>query len=95
MRTLILFFLLLLSLAATASGEDVINDAYIGGGAWFAPNTNLTIMGEGGKPVGTLTWETGELVFAGKADESAKMFFNEFLKPMVDSYIKEQLKGKE
>ncbi len=47
-----------------------------------APATALVI----GDNIGRMSWMTGELVFEGKADESAKIFF-EFLKPYVDSYI--------
>jgi hypothetical protein len=41
--------------------------------------------------IGELNWTTGELVFTGKAQESAKVFFD-YLKPYVDEYIKH--KGK-
>lgn len=41
------------------------------------------IFGNGAK----LDWSTGKLEFSGDLDESAKVFF-EFLKPMIDEYIK-------
>ena len=39
-----------------------------------------------GKTVGVLDWGSGELVFTGDADVTAKRFF-EFLKGYVDGYI--------
>ena len=38
------------------------------------------------REIGRLSWETGELVFTGDADESAKIFFDH-LKGYVDGYI--------
>jgi len=40
--------------------------------------------------VGRLSWDEGKLVFEGQAEISAKIFFD-FLKSMVDKYIKERL----
>ena len=47
---------------------------YHGTGAFltvFSPPTSITF----GDNVGRISWETGELVFTGNIDESAKIFF--------------------
>ena len=49
---------------------------------------NTVIFGD---DVGSLTWEDGKMRFEGNAEESAKIFFDYFLKPMVDGYIKSEL----
>lgn len=57
------------------------------------PTYSLKFHGEKGE-VGTLSWETEELQFTGEADESARIFFEYFLKQYVDGYIKEKCNGK-
>jgi len=42
--------------------------------------------------VGELDWGTGVLKFKGSADKSARIFFEEELKKLVDEYIKEKSK---
>lgn len=37
--------------------------------------------------IGELNWSSGELKFKGNIEKSAKVFFD-FLKPLVDNYIK-------
>jgi len=43
-----------------------------------------------GDNVGKISWDNGVMVFEGDAEESAEIFF-EFLKPMIDGYIEEEL----
>ena len=51
-------------------------------------SSNTVIFGD---DVGKIIWEDGAMRFEGNAEESAKIFFDYFLKPMIDGYIKEQL----
>ncbi len=44
-----------------------------------------------GDNVGKISWEEGTMTFEGNADESARMFFEGFLKPLVDEYIESEL----
>jgi len=55
---------------------------------FLVPSTAI-VIGTQDKELGRLEWKTGKLIFTGDAEESAKVFFNEFLKPMVDQYIEE------
>jgi hypothetical protein len=55
------------------------------------PPNNITFNAEGGE-VGRLEWTKEGITFTGKADESAKIFFNDFLKMYFDNYIKELIK---
>ena len=50
---------------------------------------------DGRKRVGELKISKNGLKFNGKADESAKLFFDKYLKEIVDEYIKEVLKKEE
>lgn len=43
------------------------------------------------KEMGRIFIQYNELKFRGKADVSAKIFMDKFLKPLVDDYIKEKL----
>ena len=51
-----------------------------------------TIIFSGDEPeqVGKLTWKNGRFEFTGKADKSAQVFFNRYLKDIVDAYLKEK-----
>lgn len=40
-----------------------------------------------------ISWESGRLVFSGNAEKSAEIFFTQFLRPLVDEYIREKLKS--
>jgi len=51
------------------------------------PTTDITFCHEGKEVV--LTWKTGKLDIVGDVEESAKLIFETFLKPHVDSYIKD------
>ena len=51
--------------------------------------TNIIIMGVDGE-VGRLTWDDGQFAFNGDMAESAQIFFDNFLKPLVDSYIESE-----
>jgi hypothetical protein len=46
----------------------------------------------GGESVGKLDWSDGEMKFAGNAEESARIFFNEFLKQRAHFYIDDIIK---
>lgn len=41
--------------------------------------------------IARLWWSDGELRFEGNADRAAKIFFEQFLKPLVDEYIEARL----
>ena len=58
----------------------------------IAPATEITFWPENeDRPICILSWEGGKLHYKGEdIDESTKAFF-EFLKPVVDSYIADQL----
>ena len=58
------------------------------------PVYDISFGGENGE-LGRLTFDNDQIHFTGKADESAKSFFEHFLKPMVDNYIAEKLKNVE
>ena len=57
------------------------------------PDYTLRMSNREGE-IGKLDWSSGTLKFTGKADESAKVFFD-FLKEYVDKYIEAKLKKKE
>lgn len=40
--------------------------------------------------VGKLTWDGGKVKFKGKADRAAKSFFNNYLKKIIEQYMKDQ-----
>jgi hypothetical protein len=52
------------------------------------PPMNIAFF-DGSDTVGVLSWEKGELHFEGEADQSAKMFFESFLKPYVEGHFKQ------
>ena len=45
-----------------------------------------------GKDIGQLEWGSGEFQFVGQADQSAKIFFEYFLRPYIDAYIEDELR---
>lgn len=51
-----------------------------------------TLVFSGDKPeeIGRLTWHGGSFKFTGKADRSARLFFDKYLKEIVDAYLKER-----
>lgn len=51
--------------------------------------TSIILMDEHGE-VGRLSWDEGSLAFSGDMAESAQIFFDNFLKPLVDGYIEAQ-----
>ena len=70
---------------------DVYTATYTGTHIFgYAPPTSLTF---GSNEEGKMTWKKGYLEFEGKADESAKSFFD-YLKKYVDAYIREECKEK-
>ena len=56
-----------------------------------APPNSITFDGKDGE-MGRLEFTKEGMKFTGKADESAKIFFDHFLKGYVDSYIKDLLR---
>jgi hypothetical protein len=58
----------------------------------LVPTHSLIIYGEENEELGRISWDKGYLEFTGRANESAKVFFESFLKSYVDQYIKERLK---
>ena len=54
------------------------------------PVCDILFCGDEGE-LGRLTFDDNQIHFTGKADESAKIFFENFLKPLCDDYIKERL----
>ena len=59
------------------------------------PPHNMTFHNENNKEVGRLEFGKDGMTFTGNADESAKIFFDHFLKGYVDGFIKELLKKEE
>lgn len=57
----------------------------------LVPMTSMTFGGN----VGKITWDNGIMKFEGDAAESAKLFFEDFLKPIVDKYIESELEKEE
>lgn len=52
--------------------------------------TSVTFTNDGGEEVGRISIEKDGLKFTGKADKSARVFFDYFLKGIVDNYLKEK-----
>ena len=65
--------------------EDAINYGDI------RPPTAIVFEYEG-KVIGQIEWGTGEFQFVGEADQSAKIFFEYFLRPYIDAYIEDELR---
>lgn len=55
------------------------------------PSCDISFWWDGNE-IGRLEWPKGELEFSGDMAESAKVFFEYYLKPMVDEYIRSELK---
>ena len=53
------------------------------------PNYNMTFWNEN-QQIGEIEWKDGVMKFSGNMEESAKVFF-EYLKPLMDSYIRFKL----
>jgi len=60
----------------------------------YAPPNSIVFGGESGE-AGKLEFTKEGMKFTGNADESAKIFFDHFLKGYVDNYIKDLLKKEE
>ena len=52
---------------------------------------NCIIFWLNGREIGKLSFEEDGIKFEGDADESAKILFNQYVKPLVDGYFKEKL----
>jgi len=52
---------------------------------------NCIIFWLNGREIGKLSFEEDGIKFEGDADDSAKIFFNQYVKPLVDGYFKEKL----
>jgi hypothetical protein len=62
--------------------------------SFHSPQPKYILQFHGQDPneiVGRIEIEDGELRFTGSADESAKMFFGQILKPMCDDYISNEM----
>lgn len=59
------------------------------------PPTSVSFFGGDGKVVGTLSFGDDIMKFEGEADKSAKIFFEHYLKPIIDNYIRNKLSSKE
>jgi hypothetical protein len=53
------------------------------------PNYNMIFWNEN-QQIGEIEWNDGVMKFSGNMEESAKVFF-EYLKPLMDSYIRFKL----
>ncbi len=58
------------------------------------PPTAIVFNDESQKELGMLDWTDGEFKFIGNADQSARVFFEYFLKPYIDQYIEDELRRK-
>ena len=80
------------------TGEGV---AYVSmkGAKWaefyHTPTTTIIFHGDDDIEIGRLEWGTGKFVFVGKAEESALVFFEHFVKALVDEYIGKELEKEE
>ena len=52
---------------------------------------NCIIFWLNGREIGRLLFGEEGTKFEGDADDSAKIFFNQYVKPLVDGYFKEKL----
>jgi len=75
----------------TITKKNITNSEYVFSSEVYTPPHNMTFTNEKGDEVGRLDFEK-EMKFTGNADESAKIFFEHFLKGYVDDYIKDLLK---
>jgi len=56
---------------------------------YLKPTVFMTFGGD----IGRISWDEGIMKFEGNAEESARIFFEDCLKPMVDEYIEFELEG--
>lgn len=54
----------------------------------YQPSCDIVFYNNEGKVIGRLYWGDDVFRFAGNVDSSATMFFNHFLKNLVDEYIR-------
>lgn len=94
-------FLAFLVILVTAAAYDYAREkerkaieseptVWIGKVPTIEATTKVLFEGTDNKAVGTLSFDDGVLKFEGNADESARIFFDHFLKPMVDAYIEKE-----
>ena len=50
----------------------------------------LIFSGDQPEEIGRLTWRGGKFSFTGKADRSARLFFDKYIKEIVDQYLAER-----
>ncbi len=55
-------------------------------------NQILIHADDGKRLMGMLDFSGNKMTFTGKAEESARIFFNVFLKPLVEAYMESYLK---
>ncbi len=85
-KTIILLLALgILLCSPSFAGEPIFTNK--DGTHIFDPNpTASVIFYDEHEEVGVLSWENGHFTFKGKAEESARVFFD-FLKPLINAWI--------
>ena len=84
---LLIWFIFTISMAndnVTDKGQVILTIPH-------TPTTSIIF----GDNVGKISWKEGTMIFEGDADESAKMFFEGFLKPLIDEYIVSEMEKEE
>lgn len=75
--------------------EKEENDLSIDSGysdlTFTSPLLATLTFSQDGQDIGCLSWEDGVFKFEGKAEESAVIFFECFLKSLIDDYINSKL----
>ena len=83
------------SLSTLGPKEETESYATTEGVKWakmyHTPTTTIIFHGDDDTEIGRLEWETGKFVFVGEAEESALVFFEHFVKALVDEYIGKEL----
>ncbi len=57
------------------------------------PLISCMVFYDGEVRVGALSWKGGTFTFEGDMDASATVFFERFLKPLIETWINENCKG--
>lgn len=79
------------------SGDYFLDAQLSEGISFYSPTPQYTIQFHGQDPrevVGRIEIVNGEFRFTGYANESAKIFFEQVLKPMCDEYIRNEIEKK-
>ena len=78
--------------SAPAPQPGMVQEGKIADGTRYEAIKTL-IFSEGDKEIGRLTWDGGEARFVGKADKSAKRFFNDLIKKYLQPALDAQAKA--